>query len=448
MSGYRGPNETGSVYDAQGKSSHSYGLAADIDGLDGPNGTITKRWAQIAQQNGISNPYGVTNPREFNHWQLPTQPLETTPDLLGKLKAASVSGNPQDMWNAYGGATPATGGGGGTRIGVLPELNTAIEAAAAKNGISPDYLRAIAMIESNGGRSLSSALSSAKGPFQFTSGTAARMGLANPMDFGQSADAAARLAKENKGGLERLLGRPVTDAELYLAHQQGSGGAHALLGNPDRLARDLLGPAAVANNIPKGSGYSADTITAKQFADIWLQKYAQAGGGGGGATPPSGGGGTPPASAGDTATPRFVPQTPEQRFESSIAQSLASLSSGGGGKTPGIASEGQAVSDPLDQPAIRMPGLAAAQAPLGPDAVPAQFASGLGGQLADISMKPTLVDPEAVPANLQSLTQGAPGMTALLGTMGTPSAFNYTDPRAAQPIPNTSAGATRGVRFA
>jgi hypothetical protein len=39
------------------------------------------------------------------------------------------------------------------------------------------------------------------------------------------------------------------------------------------------------------------------------------------------------------------------------------------------------------------------------------------------------VDPEAVPAAMQGLTQGAPGMTALLGTMGTPAEFNYLDPR-------------------
>ena len=47
MSGFREPT-TGSAYDAGGNSSHGYGLASDISGLDGPNGKITNQWAQIA----------------------------------------------------------------------------------------------------------------------------------------------------------------------------------------------------------------------------------------------------------------------------------------------------------------------------------------------------------------------------------------------------------------
>jgi hypothetical protein len=103
MSGYRSDTTTGNAYDAGGNSSHGYGLASDISGLDGPNGKITNAWAQIAQANGLHNPYGVDNKAEFNHWQLPPQPLEQTPDLLAKLKAARASGNFQNVWNAYGG---------------------------------------------------------------------------------------------------------------------------------------------------------------------------------------------------------------------------------------------------------------------------------------------------------------------------------------------------------
>ena len=92
MSGYRSDTTTGSAYDAGGNSSHGYGLASDISGLDGPNGKLTNQWAQIAQANGLHNPYGVGNKAEFNHWQLPPQPLEQTPNLLASLKAARATG--------------------------------------------------------------------------------------------------------------------------------------------------------------------------------------------------------------------------------------------------------------------------------------------------------------------------------------------------------------------
>lgn len=107
MSGFREAGQTGSAYDAGGNSSHTYGLASDISGLDGPNGKITNAWAQIANANGLHNPYGVGDKAEFNHWQLPSQPLEQTPQLLASLKQAKASGNMQNVWAA---AAPLTGG--------------------------------------------------------------------------------------------------------------------------------------------------------------------------------------------------------------------------------------------------------------------------------------------------------------------------------------------------
>ncbi len=103
MSAFREPGQTGSAYDAGGNSAHSYGLASDVSGLDGPNGKITTRWGQIAAENGLNNPYGVGNAKEFNHWQLPPQPLEQTPQLLASLKQAKASGSWPAVWSAYSG---------------------------------------------------------------------------------------------------------------------------------------------------------------------------------------------------------------------------------------------------------------------------------------------------------------------------------------------------------
>ncbi|HEX7969002.1 MAG TPA: hypothetical protein VF502_12355 [Stellaceae bacterium] len=70
-------------------------------------------------------------------------------------------------------------------------------------------------------------------------------------DAALSAALAAEYAQINKGGLERALGRPAGNADLYLAHFLGAVGAAALLQavahNGDAVAADLLPRAAAAN---------------------------------------------------------------------------------------------------------------------------------------------------------------------------------------------------------
>ncbi len=64
-----------------------------------------------------------------------------------------------------------------------------------------------------------------------------------------------------------MLGRPVTGGELYLAHQQGPGGAAKLLSNPNALAVDIVGAKAVKLN---GGN---EKMTAGEFANIWISKF-------------------------------------------------------------------------------------------------------------------------------------------------------------------------------
>jgi hypothetical protein len=146
MSGYRSDTTTGSAYDAGGNSSHGYGLASDISGLDGPNGKITQQWAQIAQANGLHNPYGIGNEKEFNHWQLPPQPLEQTPQLLASLKAARSSGNFQNVWNAYNGAN----GTGPAIASATPSINPGLTVnssplAGSHSQFIQDYAKSIGL---------------------------------------------------------------------------------------------------------------------------------------------------------------------------------------------------------------------------------------------------------------------------------------------------------------
>jgi uncharacterized protein YejL (UPF0352 family) len=160
--------------------------------------------------------------------------------------------------------------------GLAPGLAEAINTAATRHGVSADYLARLAQIESSGGRNLGNPNSSAKGPFQIISSTARQLGVQNPMDFGESADGTARLTKENEVVLTKALGRAPTPGELYLAHQQGSAGAAALLTNPNELATNIVGYDAVRLN------GGAPGMTAAQFANKWISKFQGGGGGGGG----------------------------------------------------------------------------------------------------------------------------------------------------------------------
>jgi hypothetical protein len=129
------------------------------------------------------------------------------------------------------------------------------------------FLARTATIESGGNPNAKNASSSAAGLFQFTDGTAKAYGLTNKYDAAASTLAAARLASDNAAILARALGRPPTAAELYLAHQQGGGGAVKLLSNPSALAVNVVGDDAVRLN-----GGRSD-MTAGEFAGLWLSKY-------------------------------------------------------------------------------------------------------------------------------------------------------------------------------
>lgn len=103
----------------------------------------------------------------------------------------------------------------------------------------PDYLDGAWAIESGRGRHLLNRSTGAAGHFQFMPGTAKQYGLSDPNDLRASADAAARLARDAAARLNKI-GAPVNAGNLYLVHQQGAGGASALLRNPDRPAVDVL----------------------------------------------------------------------------------------------------------------------------------------------------------------------------------------------------------------
>jgi hypothetical protein len=147
-----------------------------------------------------------------------------------------------------------------------PRVEDALARAAAARGVPVDYLRVLAKVESGGNPYAQNPSSSAGGLMQFTDSTAKRYGLSNKLDPYQSADAAARMMRDNMNGLRPILGRDPTAGELYLAHQQGLGGARKLLSNPNAPAVQIVGKQAVTLNAGNPN------MTAGQFANQWVSK--------------------------------------------------------------------------------------------------------------------------------------------------------------------------------
>jgi hypothetical protein len=150
-------------------------------------------------------------------------------------------------------------------------LSDAIAKVAAARNVDPAYMTRLAMVESGGNVNAANPSSSARGPFQFINSTAKQYGLSNPNDPAASADAAARLTLDNKAALTAALGRDPTPGELYLAHQQGAGGASKILGNPNAPIESIVGADAARLN------GAAPGMTAGQFAQKWTGKFSDVG---------------------------------------------------------------------------------------------------------------------------------------------------------------------------
>lgn len=154
---------------------------------------------------------------------------------------------------------------GGTDIGTALGIDFASMEAEA--GLPGGYLNKVAMIESGGNPNAQNPNSSAGGLFQQIDSNAAAYGVEDKFDPMQSAQGAVAFAVENKNYLTRVLGREPTGGELYLAHQQGPGGAAKLLSNPESKAVDIVGADAVRLN---GGN---ENMSAGEFANIWISKY-------------------------------------------------------------------------------------------------------------------------------------------------------------------------------
>lgn len=128
------------------------------------------------------------------------------------------------------------------------------------------YLNRTWQIESSSGRNLLNPQSGAAGHFQFMPKTARQYGLKDPYDLEQSAEAAARLAADNRAQLQRAGIESPDASQLYLAHQQGAGGALKLLRSQEPATR-VVGEKAVLWNSGQEGQTGAD------FANSIMSKF-------------------------------------------------------------------------------------------------------------------------------------------------------------------------------
>ena len=153
-------------------------------------------------------------------------------------------------------------------------------ALAQKYGEDPAKWLALYQIESASGKKMRNSQSGALGHFQIVPKFFGDYGVnaAGAMNLETSFLATRRHHERNSASLKRGLGRDLTAGEYYLGHQQGWGGASALLSNPNQNVVDVLTKAygnsgkARAAVVQNGGRTS---MTARQFSDMWIEKANQ-----------------------------------------------------------------------------------------------------------------------------------------------------------------------------
>ena len=206
-----------------------------------------------------------------------------------------------------------------------PSLPVFAQTSSAFPGaMSPQGLARTVQIESSGNPTAGAGTSHV-GLVQASPAYWNRFGEGSPTDPNEAIKALGRSTSHDRPILAQVLGRDPSDAELYVAHQQGVGGATALFQNPNERAGDVLfgtgaykTPAA-ADAAITGNGGDANA-PASAFTGKWIGKFSGPGGsiipgGGQTMTMPASVHGVPravPAASGDLAStlPSFA-QAPD-----------------------------------------------------------------------------------------------------------------------------------------
>lgn len=170
-----------------------------------------------------------------------------------------------------------------------PRSYEVIQQMAEEYNLNPDFLHAIMSIESSGNPG--AVTGSYRGLFQLSQ----REGRGDLLDPFNNGKEAGKVFVAQIRAFRAKHGRDPTPGEIYLIHQQGPGGAAAHVGNPDRPAWENMystgegqkkGPEwakrAIWGNVPSDMRHrwpgGVETITSREFIEIWEEKVRRRGG--------------------------------------------------------------------------------------------------------------------------------------------------------------------------
>lgn len=165
----------------------------------------------------------------------------------------------------------------GTKSGKFkfdPKIESIIKETSQKSGLDENYLRTMAHIESRGNPEAFNKGSKAAGLYQFIPSTAKTYGLqGKEFDPRANAEAAAKLSLSNKNILEKA-GIEATPEMLYLAHQQGAGGAKSIIqaAKQGKSFSDLSPTLQrnIKSNVP-----GRKELSPQEFLDYWKSSYRE-----------------------------------------------------------------------------------------------------------------------------------------------------------------------------
>src|SRR5215813_11955660 len=174
-----------------------------------------------------------------------------------------------------------------------PQLEGAIQRASERYSMAQSTLQAFAATESGGNSRARTG--SYYGVYQLSHSEFRRYGgRGNIFDLRANTDVAARKLRSESDAFSLQYGRAPTATELYMIHQQGVSGAAMHMANPDVPAWLNMyltdegrrkGPGwarlAIWGNVPADQRAQfpggVDSITSRQFMDMWATKMARFG---------------------------------------------------------------------------------------------------------------------------------------------------------------------------
>lgn len=226
-----------------------------------------------SMQKGLANPNAEQQgPKIMNSVQ-PGEGGGTAPPITSNtvIPDSSVKAGNQEV------DPNATSSGGVSALKLPTDLEPVFSKYQAKYSALPeDYLARTAAIETGGTfSSKAHNASGADGIMQFVPSTAKHYNV-DTTSIDSSLDGAARLAMDNQAALQKAGIDSPTGSQLYLAHQQGAGGAAALINNPNLTAQQALEkagltPAQAFSHIKSNGG--DPNKPAQDFINHWDSKY-------------------------------------------------------------------------------------------------------------------------------------------------------------------------------